>query len=219
MTQLQTDLAAQEARIVDFKRQNQDALPETLSSRQAILVQQMDQMTAVRQRIDALQTERQNLVGQDGTALDPAAQSTESELARLRLQLVQLRALYADSHPEVRAVTARIAALEKASAPAPAGAPPITDASATAATTGPNARRLADIDAQLDPLNKQLADLDARIKALDASVQRTPEVQVALNVLMRDYDTLQGQYRSADRQSGGGGDRPAARAGPAGGAL
>jgi polysaccharide chain length determinant protein (PEP-CTERM system associated) len=208
VTQLQSDLAAQGQRIVDFKAQNQATLPETLASRQAILVQQTDQANTARSRIDALQTDRRALVSDDGTTPSAAPDSIDAQLAALRLQLVQLRAVYSDSHPEVRAVVAKIAALQAASsssiptaAAVPAsgatgavGAPPVS-------STSPNARRIADIDSQIDALNKQLTDLEERTKALDASIQKTPETEVALNALTRDYNSLQAQYSSAVAKS------------------
>ena len=203
VSDLEKNLAAQEARIVDFKNANRGSLPETLASRQAILTQLENQAGELRNRIDGLQSQKELLQSQGDTALDPNANSTEGQLAQLRMQLVQMRAVYSDSHPEVRALTAKIAALEKASTAPPAGN---ADAGATTndapdGTVGPNAARIADVDNQLNGLNAQLGDLENKIADLTQSIQKTPEVEVALNVLMRDYSTLQTRYAAAQAKS------------------
>ena len=112
------------------------------------------------------------------------------------MQLAQLRAVYSDNHPDVKAAVAKIAALEKAAAATP---PPAADAKtqAPAAGSSPNDLRIADIDAQLEQLKTQRAEIEKRSADLDASIQKTPQIEIALNVLMRDYDGLQKQYSAA----------------------
>ena len=56
---LEHDLAAQEAKIVAFKNQNQDALPETLTSRQSMFAQLQGQMSDIDGRVAILQTQKQ----------------------------------------------------------------------------------------------------------------------------------------------------------------
>ena len=57
--------------------------------------------------------------------------------------------------------------------------------------------RIAEIDQQIEALKTQLADLEKQAKALDASIQKTPQIEIALNVLMRDYNGLQQRYAAA----------------------
>ena len=190
------DLAAQEARIVAFKNQNQDALPETLTSRQSMFAQLQGQMSDIDGRVAILQTQKEMWQSRGDNALDPAAaNSTDAQLNALRMQLAQLRAVDSDNHPDVKAAIAKIAALEKAAA-AP---PPATDAKtpAQAAGSSPNDLRIADIDAQIEQLKTQRAELEKRSANLDASIQKTPQIEIALNVLMRDYNGLQKQYSDA----------------------
>ena len=242
---LEHDLAAKEADIIAFKGKNQDSLPETLGSRQSLLTQLQGRIDDIAGRIAVLETQKQMWQQHGDAAIDPASNSVEAQLNQLRMQLIQLRAVYSDNHPDVRAVQARINALEKASAggadtgaapvgaktaaaPAdaktaatPAGAevaaapaggeaafPPAGAGTAVAsagAKAGADASvpsdatslRIADIDRQIEALKSQQADLQKQADALDVSIQKTPQVEIALNVLMRDYNGLQQQYAAA----------------------
>src|SRR4029078_4008277 len=177
--QLRKDLAAQEARIVEFKNQNQGALPETFASRQSLFVQLQGQSADIRSRISVLQSQRQFLANQDTPDAGPT--SSEAQLAQLRLQLLQLRAVYSDTHPEVRAAIAKIDALERAAAQtAPSTGGPAAKDDKTGSVR-PETARVSELDAQLATLNTQLTDIDRRSATLDASLQKTPQVEVALN--------------------------------------
>jgi succinoglycan biosynthesis transport protein ExoP len=192
INQLQQDLAAQEARIVDFKNKNHDALPETLASRQSLLTQLQGQTADARGRIATLQSQRQLLASQDGGPIDGGPTTAETQLAQLRLQLVQLRAIYSDTHPEVRGVVAKIDALEKSAAAKSADGNAGKEVKPAPVSLG--AARITDIDNQLTALTTQIAQAEQRAVALDASLQKTPEVEAALNVLLRDYQALQTQF-------------------------
>lgn len=197
VAQLEKELGDQEAKIIDFKNKNQASLPETLVSRQAILGQLQAQASEIRGRVTTLESQRDFLASQEGPVLDGGNKAPEAELAQLRNQLVQLRAVFSDTHPEVRAVAARIAAMEKALLAPAAPSPNAPKDQRPGSNGGPNATRIADINNQIEVLTKQLADIEKRSSALDQSIQRTPEIEVALNVLMRDYGTLQNQFKVA----------------------
>ena len=192
---IEGDMAGKERQIVDFKNRNQDSLPETLPSRQSLFSQLQGQIDTIDGRIAVLETQKQLLQQRGPTALDPASNTTEAQLNQLRMQLVQLRAIYSENHPDVKAVEAKISALEKASAaePPPSGK---NDASKIAPSDISSAQ-LADIDQQIEALKAQEADIKKRSDTIDASIQKTPQTEVALNVLMRDYDGLQQQYSVA----------------------
>jgi succinoglycan biosynthesis transport protein ExoP len=200
VAKLEQDLSAQEARIVAFKNKNQGSLPETLASRQSLYTQLQNQIADIDSRTAVLETQKQLWQERGPTALDPRSNSTEAQLSQLRMKLVQLRAIYSDTHPDVRAVAAQIKALEDASALEPAASDKQGDAGDSgdlAVASDPNNARIVDIDAQLDALKAQRSELEKRLATLDEALQKTPQVEVALNVLTRDYNSLQVQYRDA----------------------
>ena len=191
---LEHDLASKEAEIIAFKAKNQDSLPETLSSRQTLFTQVQGRIDDITGRIAVLDTQKQMWQQHGDAAVDPSSNSTEAQLNQLRMQLVQLRAIDSDSHPDVRAVQAKIKALEEAAAGKAATGKAAADKSAPSDATS---LRIADIDQQIEALKAQQADLEKQAKDLDASIQKTPQVEIALNVLMRDYNGLQQQYAAA----------------------
>ena len=186
---LEHDLASKEVEIIAFKNKNQDALPETLSSRQSLFIQVQGRIDEISGRIAVLDTQKQMWQQHGDTAIDPSSNSVEAQLNQLRMQLNQLRAVDSENHPDVKAVQARIKALEEAAAGKSAA-----DKSAPSDATS---LRIADIDQQIKALTAQKADLEMQAKALDASIQKTPQIEIALNVLMRDYNGLQQRYAAA----------------------
>ncbi len=195
---LEQAVAAQASRIADFKRENQTALPETLNSRQSILNQLQSQLSDARSRVALLESERRLWENNPGQALATDS-STAAELKRLESQLVQLRALYADTHPEIRSIKARIAALRDAVAAEPDPA----DADTTTSSKpqpGTNAAHIAEIDSQLETLNMQIDAAQKRIDELTASIQQTPQIELALNALNRDYANSQSQLSQAQNK-------------------
>ena len=202
---LQHDLASKEAEIITFKGKNQDALPETLSSRQSLFTQVQGRIDDINGRIAVLDTQKQLWEQHGDAAINPSSNATEAELSKLRMQLVQLRAVDSDNHPDVRAVQARIKALEEASTGKPAAAAGSAAGKPAAgkgaadkpAPSDATSLRIAEIDQQIEALKAQQADLEKQAKALDASIQKTPQIEIALNVLMRDYNGLQQRYAAA----------------------
>jgi polysaccharide chain length determinant protein (PEP-CTERM system associated) len=197
-TRLGTELAAVEERIQTYKVQNEDALPESVDFRRnELLVLQSRTLERERRRI-VLASERENIEAAmrtgfgGGVALSPQ----EQELQRLRQTLEQNKAIYAPSHPSIRTLQTRIASLEAA----------IASSGRTGAATGEAAaagarselqRRLDAIDREYAVLAEQDARDTQRAQALEASIQRTPEVEGALAVLQRQQQNLQAQYREA----------------------
>ncbi|MBB5517842.1 GumC family protein [Amphiplicatus metriothermophilus] len=104
-----------ESRIAAFKTENADALPEHLNMHVSALERANRDLVATEASITALEEELRFLETQllsyfAGANFDagPAA-----ELARLKGELVRLRAVYRDAHPSVRALKDQIAALER----------------------------------------------------------------------------------------------------------
>jgi uncharacterized protein involved in exopolysaccharide biosynthesis len=198
---LATALEALSAEITQLKVDNQNALPQTLVSRQSELSELRDQrFDRIRERA-ALEEQKRVLeeavfVGR--TSIGPANQLSpeESELIRLRSTLLQQRATLAPTHPTIRQLTARIDALESAITPAVTEAEGATGSGTTGAATNLLAQIEA-IDLQIELLDNQRDAAEARIAELEDSIARTPEIEMRLDALERNRESLATQYRQA----------------------
>lgn len=196
VSRLASDLDQQAQRITDFKNSNQDALPDSLSSRQS-------ELTMMRDRLFTRSTQRAGLAErriaivraiEEGTT-DFLAQGRQTpemqELNRLRSSLIVQRAILSDSHPTVRLLNARIAALENSVALPQT----MTDDGAPGASV--LEQQVAIIDREIALIDERNAADEARIAELEASIRRTPSVEMQLAGLERQYSNLQVQYREA----------------------
>lgn len=199
------ELAAIEVQIVDFKRANRNTLPETLAFRTNSLerIQQRQQLLD-RQRADL--QERRKLLNEmrerPEMLLTQGNERTQAE--QQRDQLINQRsmrlALLSDQHPEIRALDVRIMTLDRIIADqAERRAAEAADRSSARIT-----ERLAQVNQELELATKQLDQIDDELRALerraselDRSIAETPNTQMALNALQRNYAQLQGQYDNA----------------------
>jgi polysaccharide chain length determinant protein (PEP-CTERM system associated) len=199
VARLEAEIDAVAARITEFKNQNLDALPETLASRQS-QIESLRSQLASRAGQQALMENRRRALEQ-AIAIGRGAPETMSPLQR---QLVDLqstlnvrRATLAESHPTIRQLTAQISALEQT---IEASRAVNSDGAPDAPVTGLASEALIEIEAlenQLDFIANQ-NDIDTtRIANLEASIARTPAVEMTLNALQRDYVGLQLQYQDA----------------------
>lgn len=208
MRRLSREIERVENAIKQFKIDNDDALPESLSFRRAQLAELEQRIPQAATQALALQEQRLQLLDavERGVSVVQAgapASFEEQELRRLRQALVQQRAIYADSHPNIRSLQARISVLEAAAA---AGAT-ATDAAPDGVTDPIAARQIELIDNQIALLTRQTEEDAARVAALRDSIERTPAVEIALGGFQRELNALQmqmqqTQLRQADAATG-----------------
>jgi uncharacterized protein involved in exopolysaccharide biosynthesis len=192
-------IEVQSAKIAELKTANVDALPDSLNARRAQQQREQERLLALEREEAALRNQRATVVwvfertGRAGTiALSPE----EQELESLRSQLIQQRAVYAPSSPQVRILESRIAALQglvdeqRASRAVPGadGAP--------AAPASELDVELAPIDARLAFIAEEKASIAATLAEIDASIQATPANEMALGGLERELATLTTQYQN-----------------------
>ncbi len=131
------------------------------------------------------------------TDLGANASPEDAEVQELQSKLNTLRSKYGPMHPDVRKVQAE---LDKAKAkqgenPAPAAAPapaptvhhvhnPVIEA------------QMEQLDHDLDQQKQQVAQLQEEIKSRFERLQEVPEYQQKTAAVQRDYDALQGRYKS-----------------------
>lgn len=201
---LLNELLTTETRITEFKNKYSDALPDSLDFRRTELAGLRDRMYELEQREVELHERRRELVqamdeGRDialpGRELSPE----EVDLQSLRRQLVQQRGIYAETHPEIRQLVAKIRALERSIVPGVGDAS--GDAESAQAALDESAgshtlRQIELIENQLALIAEQRASITDRKAALEGSIAQTPKVEMALNALNRRYANLQTQYQS-----------------------
>jgi polysaccharide chain length determinant protein (PEP-CTERM system associated) len=201
------ELSALEVRIVDFKNANQEALPQNVNFMRNEIVsiqgqRERNQITRAELEDRRELLERRLAQGQTSVGALGGVTPQDRQLANLRVNLAQQRAIYSDSHPVIRQLLAQISALEDVqSAPlgnnvqaedageaeADAVAPPVSDAMFELERVQDSLRRLDEVDAALDERELQL----------ESNLGRVPQVESALRELERDRDALRSQYQEA----------------------
>lgn len=191
-----------ETEISSYQNENVDALPQSLDFRLSEISNLQDRLFASEQRRAQLADERrffENALEEGATPLIEGATAlspVERDLAELRRSLLQQRSVLSENHPTIRALKARLQAMEASLAgQAPADGDP--------ANADPGMQpRFAEVRSRLEAIDRQAARmieeegrLMDRIEARQASVDKTPEIQMALSAMERRYASLQEQYQ------------------------
>lgn len=198
---LSAEIEAQAGRIAEFKTANVEALPDSLDARRAQQAREQERLLALEREESALRNQRETVVWvfeRTGRAASLGALSPEEEeLQTLRSQLIQQRAVYAESSPRVVALETRVAALQRL----------VEEQRAQRATldadgnpTEPASEldlELAPIDARLDFIAQEKATIQAALTELDRSIRATPANEMTLAGLERELENLQRQYQEA----------------------
>jgi polysaccharide chain length determinant protein (PEP-CTERM system associated) len=194
------ELAAQSARILEYKQQNADALPDSLTFRLNEKSELQDRLTETDRDIASLQSQRERLIQlfdlTGGGATQAGLVSPEEEqLLALKEQLASALIVYSPENPRIRQLQARIeqleASLPKAGNAAEEGEKPVPVALTI---------QLADIDSRIALLEEDKATFQAELDAVNATLKRSPEVSIALEDLERSYEMILNQYNLAEER-------------------
>ena len=197
---LSEDLDLQNQKILDFKNQNADALPENINFRlnQQSLLQ--ERLARDQREIDTLVAQRssvQRLFESSGQLpADANLTPEQKQLQDLENQLRTALSVYSEENPKVRILRTRIEALRRivASGDRPASAGE-EDGPAT-----PLDINLAEIDAKIAALRDEVASTQGKLDALQTIIDRAPTVQISLEAMQRDRDNIQQLYAAAVQQ-------------------
>ncbi len=119
----------------------------------------------------------------------------ETAFRTLAIDLAQKRQVLAPNHPEILRLEGRLLALtELIPTTSSESGVSVNLEGASAAQRSAAERQTARLDSQLSLLQDQRRIIAERREALDASILRTPEVEVALNAFNRRLRELQDQY-------------------------
>lgn len=152
--------------------------------------------------LDALRIEEVELTGArsgvmlPGTVTPPSTTAAEQELDRANAELVRLRGIYTDDHPDVRAQRRRIELLTRALRSDASASTPAREAAAAQAqlVVSRLEARVATARARADLMGEQQRTLRGTIAQLRAQVNRSPQIERDLAALQRDYDAAKTQY-------------------------
>ena len=168
-----------------YKEKHMGTLPEqmvsNLSTLQRLQLEQQSLAESLRRAID-----QQIVLEGNAAASVPAGSGTPADLPGLRTQLAQLKLRYTEEHPDVLALTARIAELQKVG---PVAAATPRDAAGEALRTRADQARL-----EVTLLRERQADLEKRIAQFGARVELAPRTEQEIQSLTRDYQKMSENY-------------------------
>jgi succinoglycan biosynthesis transport protein ExoP len=190
------ELSQQGARILEFKLQNKEALPDSMEYRRARQASQQERLLQLQRELASLGERRARMIeiyestGQLETETAPISPE-EAQLRKLQDDLATALIVYSPQNPQVKLLQGKIALLEET-------------VKAQRAAGNPEASGLSAFDLQISDLDSQIAfasdekrAIEAELVALQESIDATPNNSIALDALQRDYDNIQTQYNAA----------------------
>ncbi len=196
---LSANLDTQSARIVAFKAQNSQALPENLNyrlSRQTLL---QERLSRAERELESLLDQRASIervyesTGTIRTASQERLTPEQQRLQSLESELNAALAVYSEQNPKVRLLRSRIAPL-KEQIEAMAGVPGLEGG---AQELSPLDVSLAELDSRAEGLRREISEATAELEQLEQSIDRTPAVRIELEAMERDLANTQSLYSGA----------------------
>jgi len=189
------DLDAQTARILDFKRENADSLPENLRYRQDRQSLLQERVSRLESDLAALQSQRADMVrifeqtGSIGVSNTPQSME-QQQLAALQAELNSVLGVYAEDSARVKALRNRIALAER------------NVSRVTGSTTEQSGNSLLDlnlaqIDSRVSAINTELAQSNQELDRLAESINATAAIAITLGAMERDQANIQTRYDAA----------------------
>lgn len=177
------ELETREATLRRYKEQHMGTLPEQTPANLATLQRlQMEQQTVS----ESLRSATEHLLAVESNPARAAAAASDSELGQLQTQLATLRGRYTDEHPDVRALKARIAAMERDQA---TKTPAVTDDPVITSKSQVDQAR-----AEVQKLKDRESDIEARIATFQGRVEQAPRTEEEIQTLSRDFQKLNENY-------------------------
>lgn len=210
------EIDGQSAQILALKQANATSLPESLDFRMSQRNDLQDQLLSIDRDISRFENQRERLIQiyeATGQAIETGGVQPERSpevalLIQLESELTALLATFSEENPKVKLVRARIERLKAEIADKQAAADlegtPENGAEAEAGTQlRPRAQaaldiQLSEIDSEIAILEGQKVAIEEEIKVLDETIERTPEVAIALSEMDRAQEILIRQYTAAE---------------------
>lgn len=202
VSRLVTELSRLEADILKFKTENRNTLPESLDFRRIQQIALQNRLISLERDEADLRTRRGNLIAgnsDDGLPRASTHQTSEQQtLASLKQALAEQLALFSETSPNIIALRARVADIERSILDMPTTLDQNGDqrGAAQSGRMGLNVQ-LSDINNRLATINVEKRDTEAKIDGMTSSIADTPATETALNSLTRNRESMQVQYNAA----------------------
>ena len=198
------ELTAQSARILAFKQQNSDALPDSLNFRLSKREEVQNALAATEREITRLKNQRARFLelyettGQVAQLSETVLSPTEQQLRQLEFELSEALLVFSEENPKVKLLRSRIGLLKDEIAAETSVTSTIGNPTDESQEPSALDVQITEIDNELALLNEQRSALEAELATLTDTIERTPEVSIALEELERNYALLRGQYGTAE---------------------
>lgn len=215
---IRNELEGHEKELEAFRKEHMGMLPEQLEANINTLNQLREEQTNLERRLEQekqqalliksqaqlARSEREALAsalrqdqGNTGSARRDTRmtmdQLTGGSLEELEAELSRLSAIYTEKHPDIVALKRRIEALRAEGSRS-------RDTSAQSATQDSSLNRVAlqliPINANIESYKRQIQDVEKQIQVYKERVERTPQLELAMNKIQRDYQTVRQRYES-----------------------
>ncbi|MGP8330803.1 MAG: GumC family protein [Methanosarcinaceae archaeon] len=225
VTKIKKNLENQEKAVEEFKKKYMGMLPDQLKANIDLLGQLKEQLSNVamnvrneqeksiflRRQMELLEALKLNSKNTNGIGNPLQPVTVFSRLDSFKQQLEKLRSRYTEKHPDVITLKREIAALEtETQTQQEQDNDDKSSGSATEETHLPLSEGLDDIARQHEELKMELVRIKKNIGAYKAEtekikqqislyserIERTPEIELQLIKLTRDYATIQKRYGS-----------------------
>lgn len=197
VAKLEEDLNIQAQKIVVFKNQNADALPENLTYRQGRQSLLQERLSRAERDLETFQSQRENIqriYASTGALRTPDNIPLTPEQAELRRMEAELRlalGVYSEDNPKVKLLRSRIEVLTDQIAGVPVGQDSIREEVSALDIS------LVELDGQIASLKQEIVDVSSELEQLQDSVDRTPANRIALEAMEREHENIRNLYSSA----------------------
>lgn len=200
---LSDELGLQNARIVEFKSQNADALPENLEfslDRRSLLQERLSRSERDRQSLKAQRTNIERVYEATGTVSNTSNSPLSPEEAQLRAlesELRTARSIYSETNPRVRNLQAQVDALNaQLEATVQRNDSAEEDGTLTAQSAALSIS-LAEIDSRLAAVEQDIKEATEELTILQISIEKTPANGIVLSSMEREQENTQALYNAA----------------------
>lgn len=215
---IRSELEVREKELETFKKENMGMLPDQLTSNISILNQLREELVNLEGRLEhekqqgillrsqaqMARIEREAVTSaihldqrREGSGTQRETNLTNEQLTNgnledLERELKRLHSLYTEKHPDVLSLKRRIEAMKKEGS-AGEGATATTNTPRNTVADRINLQMMP-INANIESYNNQIREVEKQIQIYKDRVERTPQVEMAMNNILRDYQTVRQRY-------------------------
>ncbi|MDP3088424.1 MAG: Wzz/FepE/Etk N-terminal domain-containing protein [Methylotenera sp.] len=205
---LKKELEEVENKVATYKQQYANALPEHLELHMGMIQRSESELKDVEREYKSTQEELRYQeieleaakAGVGGRSVSQQHVSPETELDKLKNDLVKASAAYKENHPVVKSLKRKIELLEKSLASQSPGTSGTTNSVGNASDPEAALRvekiraQIESSKARLQSLAQQQSGLKGKMGQLEGKVILTPQIERGLLTLERDYENAKAKY-------------------------